>query len=203
LSRIHTQRRESSLRIIAGAAKGRPIDAVSSSTRPTSDRAREALFSTLASEFGDFEGLRVLDLYAGTGAIALEALSRGAALVHCVENNENAVSAINKNYDSIKSAQLPGTFHLYAMSVHRFLQDQAAQSYHFIYIDPPYDVEDIDVIETLIQLRDGGYLNESTLIAVERNSRVRELSWPDGYEALREKKYGQAVIFFGVLALAP
>lgn len=55
------------MRIIAGLAKGRPLDAVAGSTRPTSDRAREALFSTLASEFGDFESLRVLDLYAGTG----------------------------------------------------------------------------------------------------------------------------------------
>lgn len=190
------------MRIIAGIAKGRPLDAVASSTRPTSDRAREALFSTLVSEFGDFDGMRVLDLYAGTAAIGLEALSRGAAVVHCVENNEHAVAAINKNFDSIKSAQLPGTFHLYALGVHRFLQDKAAHAYHFIYIDPPYDVSDIDVIETLIQLRDGGYLDNSTIVAVERNSRVKELSWPEGFEALREKKYGQAVIFFGVLALS-
>lgn len=186
------------MRIIAGAAKGRPIDAVASSTRPTSDRAREALFSTLTSEFGDFDGLHVLDLYAGTGAIALEALSRGAAVVHCVENNEHAVAAINKNLDSIKSARFEGTFHLYAMSVHRFLQDSAPFKYHFIYIDPPYDVSDIDVTETLIQLRDGGYLHQSALIAVERNSRVKELLWPEGYEAFREKNYGQAVIFYGV-----
>lgn len=186
------------MRIIAGAAKGRPIDAVASSTRPTSDRAREALFSTLTSEFGDFEGLHVLDLYAGTGAIALEALSRGAAVVHCVENNDHAVAAINKNLDAIKSSQFEGTFHLYAMSVHRFLQDSAPIKYHFIYIDPPYDVSDIDVTEALIQLRDGGYLHESALIAVERNSRVKELLWPEGYEALREKNYGQAVIFYGV-----
>lgn len=73
------------MRIIAGLAKGRSIDAVASSTRPTSDRAREAIFSTLISEFGEFDGIHVLDLYAGTGAIALEALSRGAALVHAVE----------------------------------------------------------------------------------------------------------------------
>ena len=89
------------MRIIAGFAKGRPIDAVGSSTRPTSDRAREALFSTLISEFGDFEGLRVLDLYAGTGAIALESLSRGAALVHAVEKDEAAARAIQTNFESI------------------------------------------------------------------------------------------------------
>lgn len=186
------------MRIIAGLAKGRSIDAVASSTRPTSDRAREALFSTLASEFGEFDGLNVLDLYAGTGAIALEALSRGAAIVHAVEKDDSAAKAITSNYENMKSAQCPGTFHLYSMSVHRFLQDKAVQPYHFIYIDPPYEVDDIDVIETLIQLRDGGYLDPQALIAIERNSRVKEISWPEGLEELREKKYGQATIFYGV-----
>ena len=185
------------MRIIAGVAKGRPISAVASATRPTSDRAREALFSTLTSEFGDFDGLRVLDLYAGTGAIALEALSRGASLVHAVEKDEAASKAIASNYDSIKSAQFAGTFHLYTMGVHRFLQDKAQVQYHFIYIDPPYDVEDIDVTETLIQLASGGFLHPQALIAVERNSRVRELLWPDGLEPVREKNYGQATIFYG------
>ena len=190
------------MRIIAGLAKGRTIDAVSSSTRPTSDRAREALFSTLASEFGDFEDLHVLDLYAGTGAIALEALSRGAAIVHAVEKDDAAAKAITSNHENLKTAHCPGIFHLYAMSVHRFLQDKAAQPYHFIYIDPPYDVDDLDVVENLIQLRDGGYLHPQALIAIERNSRVKEISWPDGMEALREKNYGQATIFYGIPTLA-
>ena len=190
------------MRIIAGLAKGRTIDAVSSSTRPTSDRAREALFSTLASEFGSFEDLHVLDLYAGTGAIALEALSRGASIVHAVEKDDAAAKAITSNHENLKTAHCPGIFHLYAMSVHRFLQDKAAQPYHFIYIDPPYEVDDLDVVENLIQLRDGGYLHPQALIAVERNSRVKEISWPDGMEALREKNYGQATIFYGIPTLA-
>ena len=189
------------MRIIAGLAKGRSIDSVSSSTRPTSDRAREALFSTLVSEFGDFDGLNVLDLYSGTGAIALEALSRGADLVHAVEKDDAAITAITSNHEKLKSAHCPGIFHLYAMSVHRFLQDKAAQQYHFIYIDPPYEVDDIDVVENLIQLRDGGYIHPQALIAVERNSRVKEISWPDGLEPLREKNYGQATIFYGVPTL--
>ena len=189
------------MRIIAGLAKGRTIDAVSSSTRPTSDRAREALFSTLASEFGDFDGLNVLDLYAGTGAIALEALSRGASVVHAVEKDDSAAKAITSNHENLKSAHCPGIFHLYAMSVHRFLQDKAAHQYHFIYIDPPYEVDDLDVVETLIQLRDGGYLHPQALIAIERNSRVKEISWPDGLEAVREKNYGQATIFYGAPTL--
>jgi 16S rRNA (guanine966-N2)-methyltransferase len=186
------------MRIIAGAAKGRPISAVATATRPTSDRAREALFSTLASEFGDLDGLKVLDLYAGTGAVALEALSRGAALVHAVEKDESASNAIAANYDSIKSAELKGTFHLYTMGVHRFLGDKSQYRYHFIYIDPPYDVDDIDVIETLVQLEQNGFLHPDAIIAIERNSRVKEISWPYGYEEIRVKNYGQASIFYGV-----
>ena len=185
------------MRIIAGRAKGRNVDAVASATRPTSDRAREALFSTLASEFGDFDGLHVLDLYAGTGAIALEALSRGASVVHAVEKDEPAAQAIERNYENIKSAQCPGMFHLYTMGVNRFLQDKAQLQYHFVYVDPPYDLDDLDVIETLIQLVTGGFLHPQALIAVERNSRVREISWPDGLEQVREKNYGQATIFYG------
>lgn len=185
------------MRIIAGRAKGRSIDSVASATRPTSDRAREALFSTLASEFGELDGLHVLDLYAGTGAIALEALSREASVVHAVEKDESAAQAIEKNYENIKSAQCPGTFHLYTMGVHRFLQDRAQMQYHFVYIDPPYEVDDLDVVETLIQLVTGGFLHPQALIAVERNSRVREISWPEGLEQVREKNYGQATIFYG------
>jgi len=185
------------MRIIAGRAKGRNIDAVATATRPTSDRAREALFSTLASEFGELDGLHVLDLYAGTGAIALEALSRGASVVHAVEKDESASQAIEKNCENLKSAQCPGMFHLYTMGVHRFLQDKAQMQYHFVFIDPPYDVDDLDVIETLIQLVAGNFLHPQALIAVERNSRVREISWPDGLEQVREKNYGQATIFYG------
>ena len=186
------------MRIIAGVAKGRPISAVASATRPTSDRAREALFSTLMSEFGNFDGLRVLDLYAGTGAIALEALSRGAAIVHAVEKDEAAAKAILVNFESIKSAQFAGTFHLYTMGTHKFLGDRAQHQYHFIYIDPPYDVDDIDVVESLVQLKENGFLHPDAVIAVERNSRTKEISWPYGYEEIRVKNYGQATIFYGI-----
>jgi 16S rRNA (guanine966-N2)-methyltransferase len=186
------------MRIIAGLAKGRNIPAVAQSTRPTSDRAREALFSSLASEFGEFDGLNVLDLYSGTGAIGLEALSRGSSTVHCVENNEKAAQSILANYEGIKSSQFPGNFHLYSMAVDRFLEGPAAMQYHFIFIDPPYEFSDVEVIENLIAIVDGEFIHPDGLIAVERNTRVRELSWPYGLEQLRVKNYGQATIFYGV-----
>ena len=76
------------MRIIAGVARGRTLGSVAGATRPTSDRAREGLFSSLLSEFGSFEGLHVLDLFGGSGAIGLESLSRGATLVHVVEKDD-------------------------------------------------------------------------------------------------------------------
>ena len=85
------------MRIIAGVAKGRNLTSVAGATRPTSDRAREALFSTLNSEFGEFENLNFLDLFAGSGAVGLEALSRGATLVHAVEKDESASNTIIAN----------------------------------------------------------------------------------------------------------
>jgi 16S rRNA (guanine966-N2)-methyltransferase len=85
------------MRIIAGIAKGRSLSSVAGATRPTSDRAREAIFSTLTSEFGDFLGLHILDLFAGSGAMGLEALSRGASLVHCVEKDDAAAKTISTN----------------------------------------------------------------------------------------------------------
>ena len=82
------------MRIIAGVAKGRNLSTVAGATRPTSDRAREALFSTLLSEFGEFENLKFLDLFAGSAAVGLEALSRGAEIVHAVEKDDSAVKTI-------------------------------------------------------------------------------------------------------------
>ena len=85
------------MRIIAGVARGRTLGTVAGATRPTSDRAREGLFSSLTSEFGSFEGVHVLDLFGGSGAIALESLSRGATLVHVVEKDDEAQKTIETN----------------------------------------------------------------------------------------------------------
>ena len=89
------------MRIIAGVAKGRPLASVADATRPTSDRAREAIFSSLTSEFGEFVGLNFLDLFAGSGAIGLEAQSRGASVVHAVEKDFGAQRTINANIEIV------------------------------------------------------------------------------------------------------
>jgi 16S rRNA (guanine966-N2)-methyltransferase len=188
------------MRIIAGLAKGRTLSTVAGATRPTSDRAREGLFSSLLSEFGDFTALNVLDLFAGSGAIGLEALSRGAGLVHAVEKNEAACRTITKNAQLVTSAKIPGEFHLYSLSAQRFLEIPAPAKYDIVYLDPPYDFSDVELYKCLVELRAGQFLKEDAVIAVERASKSGPMKWPNGYEAIRERNYGQAVIHYGKLA---
>lgn len=185
------------MRIIGGVARGRPLASVAGPTRPTSDRAREGLFSSLLSEFGDFEELNFLDLFAGSGAIGLEALSRGASTVHVVEKDENACGAIRSNADLVKKGNTLGGFHLFAMSVQKFLESPAPLSYDIVYVDPPYDFPDGDLYKCLSELREGGFLSDVAEIAVERASKSSPVEWPEGFEPLRERNYGQAVIYYG------
>jgi 16S rRNA (guanine966-N2)-methyltransferase len=188
------------MRIIAGLAKGRTLSAVGGATRPTSDRAREGLFSSLLSEFGDFVGLNFLDLFAGSGAIGLEALSRGASLVHAVEKEESAMRTINKNAEIVQASKTTGEFHLYSMSAQKFVESSAPASYHIIYIDPPYDFPDGELNVLLEKLIAGDFVRPDALIVVERASKSVALKWPQGYEGLRERNYGQAHIYYGVRA---
>lgn len=187
------------MRIIAGLAKGRTLSTVAGATRPTSDRAREGLFSSLLSEFGDFTALNVLDLFAGSGAIGLEALSRGAGLVHAVEKNDGACKTITKNAELVAKAKTPGEFRLYAMSAQKFLETPAPAQYDIVYIDPPYDFSDVELYKCLVQLRAGEFLKEDAVIAVERASKTGSMKWPSGFEPIRERNYGQAVIYYGKL----
>ena len=187
------------MRIISGVAKGRTLGSVAHGTRPTSDRAREALFSTLVSEFTNFDGLNVLDLFSGTGAVALEALSRGARLVHAVEKESSATHVINENYELVKQSNPVGDFHLYSMAVQKFLSENVTSiKYHIVYIDPPYDFPDQEVEKILHDLL--SHLDPIALIAVERDSKSKAIKWPEGYVAQREKNYGTASIYYGGVA---
>jgi 16S rRNA (guanine966-N2)-methyltransferase len=185
------------VRIIAGVAKGRTLGTVAGATRPTSDRAREGLFSSLLSEFGDFLGLHVLDLFGGSGAIALEALSRGASLVHIVEKDSDAQKTIDNNFELVSKNKPVGKFHLYAMSAQRFLSDPPKEKYHIVYVDPPYDFPDSEVEQVLLQLATGHFLKDDALVAVERTAKRSTFSWPQAFTPLRDRNYGQATIFYG------
>ena len=184
------------LRIIAGVAKGRILGAVAGATRPTSDRAREGLFSSLASEFGTFEGLHVLDLFGGSGAIGLESLSRGATSVHIVEKDDEAQKTIETNFEIVKKSNPTGSFQLYGMSAERFLKDAPKDKYHLVYIDPPYDFSNQAVEDVLSALHDYEFLSSDAFIAVERTARGAQFIWPDAFVPARERKYGQATIYY-------
>lgn len=184
------------MRIIAGVAKGRTLSTVSGATRPTSDRAREGLFSSLTSEFGDFLGLHVLDLFAGSGAVGFEALSRGATLVHSVEKESDAIKTITINSELVAKAGPTGKFHLYSISVQRFVTDPAHDQYHLVYIDPPYDFPSSELEEILRLLAQGNFLKSDAFIAVERRAKGGKFIWPESYEPVRERNYGQATIYY-------
>jgi len=184
------------MRIIAGVAKGRSLSSVAGATRPTSDRAREAIFSTLTSEFGDFLGLQILDLFAGSGAMGLEALSRGASLVHCVEKDDAAAKTISTNASLVQKAQPVGAFHLFHMSVQKFVEGTPQNQYHFIYIDPPYDFSDSEISTILEKLHTNNFFKDGAVIAIERASKTKQPVWPQGYEPSRTKVYGQASIYY-------
>ena len=185
------------MRIIAGVARGRTLGIVAGATRPTSDRAREGLFSSLTSEFGSFDGLHVLDLFGGSGAIGLESLSRGASLVHVVEKDDEAQKTIETNYELVQKSNPPGKFQLFGMSAERFLKDIPKVKYHLVYIDPPYDFSNQAVEDVLTALYDGEFLSNDSFIAVERTARQAQFIWPDAFAPARERNYGQATIYYG------
>ena len=138
-----------SMRVIAGIGKGRKLFSPPSITRPTSDRAREGLFSSLISTFGTLEGLHFLDLFAGSGAVGVEALSRGTALVEAVESNSVSADVCEENFALLSSLSGIGKFKVHNKTVFEFLNHTASNPYEIIYIDPPYEVANSEIEKIL------------------------------------------------------
>ncbi|WP_329569944.1 16S rRNA (guanine(966)-N(2))-methyltransferase RsmD [Streptomyces sp. NBC_01361] len=188
-------------RVIAGRAGGRRLSVPpGNGTRPTSDRAREALFSTWQSLLGGdpLDGERVLDLYGGSGAVGLEALSRGAGHALLVEADARAVRTIREN---VKSLGLPGA-EVRAGKAEQIVHGPApATPYDLVFLDPPYAVPDDDLREILLTLASGGWLADEALVTVERSTRGGVFPWPDGFEALRSRRYGEGTFWYGRAAL--
>ncbi|MGW6277426.1 16S rRNA (guanine(966)-N(2))-methyltransferase RsmD [Kribbella sp. NPDC055071] len=180
-------------RIIGGSAGGRRIAVPpGSGTRPTADRVREALFSSLESELGSFSGLAVLDLYAGSGAIGLEALSRGAVRVVLVESDRKAAEVIAAN---IRVVGLPNAT-LLTRPVQQVVQGDPPVVFDLVYADPPYKLETEELQDVLIALVKNEWLAEDAVVVVERGKR-EPWEWPDGFAALRDRKYGEARLWYG------
>ena len=184
------------MRIIAGLAKGRNLISPSGATRPTSDRAREALFSTLESEFGSINDLTVLDLYCGSGAVGAEALSRGAAVVYAVDNDEKATSVTRQNFALLENISGIGTTSVITSSVGKFLDKTSDLKFDVVFLDPPYDLPNNEIEKTLSSLVKNGFLKSSAVVAIERDSKSKRLNWPLGLKELKERKYGAATIFY-------
>ena len=181
-------------RIIGGTAGGRRIKApAGETTRPTSDRVREALFSSLESSLGSLTGLRFLDLYAGSGAIGLEARSRGAGVVTCVEHDRRTTGLIR---DNIRRLGLGGV-EVLASQVGRALAHPPRAPYDVAFLDPPYALPVAQVEADLAALRDHDWLVDGGLVVVERSSRGPGLTWPDGLTGERERTYGETVLWYG------
>jgi 16S rRNA (guanine966-N2)-methyltransferase len=186
-------------RIIAGLAGGRRLATVPGrSTRPTTDRAREGLFSTVTSIRGGLAGAAVLDLYAGSGAVGLEALSRGAADVILVEADTRAAKVIREN---IANVGLAGA-RLVPERVERLLArgPAGARARDLVFADPPYATADGELARMLATLSDQGWLAPAALIVVERSSRSGPPVWPAGYESERSRRYGEATLWYGLAA---
>ncbi|WP_409469445.1 16S rRNA (guanine(966)-N(2))-methyltransferase RsmD [Streptomyces sp. HC307] len=183
-------------RVIAGRAGGRRLAVPPGHrTRPTSDRAREGLFSTWQSLLGGpLDGERVLDLYAGSGAVGLEALSRGAGHTLLVEADARAVRTVREN---VRNLGLPGAEVRAGKAEQIIRTPPPAEPYDIVFLDPPYSVSDHDLREILLTLRTEGWLADEALVTVERSTRSGEFGWPEGFEALRTRRYGEGTFWYG------
>ena len=172
-------------RIVAGVAGGRRLAVPPRGTRPTTDRVREALFNVLAVR-RDFDGLRVLDLYAGSGALGLEALSRGAASVTFIDSDRRAAEVIGRNIDAVG---LPGAT-VRRAAVATVLAARAPEPVDLVLADPPYEVAAGEVDQVLADLGHNGWVDAGSVVVVERPYSSPALTWPQGWTVWPPRRYG-------------
>jgi 16S rRNA (guanine966-N2)-methyltransferase len=186
-------------RIIAGAHGGRRLSApAGAQTRPTSDRVREAFFSALETMV-DLDGARFADLYAGSGAVGLEALSRGATFALLVEADARAARVIRDNIVALRAGASA-----------RLITGKVAQvlalppdggPFDVVFADPPYAVPDDEVTELQRALLDHGWLAPDAVVVLERSTRTavrgEPLSWVEGITADRSRRYGETTLWYG------
>lgn len=180
-------------RIIAGVVGGRTLRTPrGSKTRPTSDRVREALFSALAAR-DILTGARVLDLYAGSGALGLEALSRGAVSATFVESDRATAQLIA---DNARSLALAGA-RVVSRSVLEVLRGEPMSTYDLAFLDPPYPLGEDELAETLSALEP--WLVQEAVVVVERSARSPSPRWPGGWESERVRRYGETALWWAVM----
>lgn len=185
------------MRIIAGSAKGRVLATPAGVTRPTSDRTREGIFSALESEIGTCSGTNFLDLYGGTGAVGLEALSRGATHVVVVEKDVKAANVCKENYELVRQVTA-GDFSVLRMSVDSYLEAEMENRFSFdvVYLDPPYEFPNSTIEKVLQKIIEKGVLRTSAIVIVERSTRTEPFSWPEALTPIKSRKYGEGTVYF-------
>jgi 16S rRNA (guanine(966)-N(2))-methyltransferase RsmD len=182
-------------RIVAGTLGGRRLAAPpGAGTRPTSDRVREALFSSIESMV-DLDGARFADLYAGSGAVGLEALSRGAGHVLLVESDPRAARTIRANLDALGAGTAA---HLVTDRVAAVLdRGPEGTAYDVVFADPPYATEDQEIAATVAALVRGGWLATDAVLVVERSTRGGPLPQVEGVTSVRSRRYGETTLWYG------
>jgi 16S rRNA (guanine966-N2)-methyltransferase len=186
-------------RIIAGEHGGRRLTAPpGAQTRPTSDRVREAFFSALDT-MTDLEGARFADLFAGSGAVGLEALSRGAAFTLLVESDAKAARTIRENMDVLRVA---ASARLITGKVAQVLAvPPEGGPFDVIFADPPYALPDDEIAEVQQALVTNGWLAADAVVVLERSTRTAvrgtPMSWVDGITGDRSKRYGETTLWYG------
>ena len=180
-------------RIIGGHAGGRRLQTPKGDlTRPTADRVREALFSALESTLGSLSGLRFLDLYAGSGAVGLEAWSRGAAAVTLVERDRRTAATVRANAAAVGCQAA----RVVTASVRTVLTETAVDApYDVVFSDPPYATTGERVLGDLHALLDRGWLAPGAVVVVERPTRAGSLAWPEGLAEDRVRSYGETTLW--------
>jgi 16S rRNA (guanine966-N2)-methyltransferase len=182
-------------RIIGGAVGGRVVRTpAGSATRPTSDRVREALFSSIEASEGSLVGTRFLDVYAGSGAVGLEARSRGAVGVTLVESDRTVAALVSAN---ARSLRLDAVTVICTRAERLDAQPRPDSGFDVAFLDPPYELPSADLARVVGSLRAARWLTDDALVVVERSSRDEPWVWPGGIEGLRERRYGETTLWYG------
>jgi 16S rRNA (guanine966-N2)-methyltransferase len=173
------------LRVIAGSVGGRRLVAPKGGARPTTDRLKEALFASLGRRV---DGARVLDLYAGSGALAIEALSRGAASAVLVDDDGAAGTAIRANVDATGFGAV-ARFH--RSTVATFVGRAASEApFDLVLLDPPYDTPGAEIEAVVLALARGSWLTDDATVVIERPKAGDAIAFPDDWRLEKERTYG-------------
>ena len=180
-------------RIIGGNFRGRNLKVPDSVTRPTSSRVREAVFSSVEHAVSGLSDLRVLDLFAGSGALGIEAISRGAAEVVLIEKDLRAVDVLHTNIAELK---VENARVVIADVLQEVKQNSTRGKFDVVFVDAPYATADDEITEVILGLAANNWLDEYAVLVVERGSKSL-VTWPKSYEELRKKVYGDTAIWYG------